>query len=347
MTGRIGAWVTLALSVAAGIGVLSLAHAPTPTLFGALVAAVGVALALPRPPTMPGVVVRGAQAVVGVLVASEVDVASLGALGWAWPAVVAVIVLTLAASVALGQLLRRDGVSASTATFASVAGGASAMMALARDAGADERIVAVVQYVRVVVILVTLPVVVGQIFATPTSTRESPAILSGLTTVDLGFVVVAAAAGTLIGRLVRAPSPALMGSLAMGAVLSSAGPFADAGVPPLLQAAAFVVIGVQAGIGFTRETLRVLRDIAVTVLTTVVALLVFCGLLAVPLAAVTGTSRLDAYLATSPGGLPVVLATATEQNGDVTFISAVQLLRLLMVIVALPLVATWVRRRRA
>lgn len=40
-----------------------------------------------------------------------------------------------------------------------------------------------------------------------------------------------------------------------------------------------------------------------------------------------------------------MLATASVTGGDVTFISAVQLLRLLLVIVALPLLAACVRRR--
>ncbi len=345
MTRGVGPWAVLAAAAAVAIGTLSLVGAPTPTLFGALLAAVVVALLLPRPPTLPALVGRGSQAVIGVLVASEVDVTSLGSLGSAWPAVIAVIVLTLGASIGLGQLLRRDGISATTATFASVAGGASAMTALARDAGADQRIVAVVQYVRVLIILVTLPVVIGQVFSTSAATAETPPLLSDLTALDLGFVLIACIGGPLLGRLARLPSPALLGALVAGIALGATPAFDGAVVPPLVQASAFGVIGVQAGIGFTREAVRTLRDIAVTVVVSVLVLIAFCGALAVPLAAATGTSRLDAYFATSPGGLPVVLATATETGGDLTFISAVQLLRLLVVIVALPLVAAWVRRR--
>jgi hypothetical protein len=338
--------MVLTAAVALAVAALVLVGAPTPTLFGALMAAIAVALALPRPPVLPSVAGRVSQAVVGVLVASEVDVSSLSALGWAWPAVVVVIVLTLGASVGLGQLLRRDGISGTTATFASIAGGASAMTVLARDAGADERIVAVVQYVRVLIILVTLPIVIGQVFSTSAATADAPPLFSALTPRDLGFVLVAGVVGPAVGRLVRLPSPALLGALAAAVALGATPAFDGAVVPPLVQAAAFVVIGVQAGIGFTREAVRTVRHIAVTVVVSVLVLILFCGALAVPLAAVAGTTRLDAYLATSPGGLPVVLATASETGGDLTFISAGQLLRLLVVIVALPLVAAWLRRRR-
>lgn len=345
MARSLASWAALVAAVAVAVVSLAALGAPTPTLFGALVGAVVVALALRRPPVLPSVVPRAAQAAIGLLVASEVDVAALGSLGWAWPAVIGVIVATLAASIGLGQLLRRDGVSATTATFASVAGGASAMTALARDAGADPRIVAVVQYVRVLVILVTLPIVVGQVFATDVAASVAPPLTSGLTAVNLGYVAIACTAGPLIGFLARFPSPALLGALVAGLLLGVVPFFDGAAVPPLAQAAAFMVIGTQAGIGFTREAIRLLRSMAVTVMVSVLVLLVFCGILAVPLAALAGVSRLDAYLATSPGGLPVVLATATETGGDLTFISAVQLLRLLLVIVALPLVAAWVRRR--
>ncbi|MGJ9412965.1 AbrB family transcriptional regulator [Aeromicrobium sp. CF4.19] len=346
MRDALGRLVLLAVAVAVAVGLLGLVGAPTPSLFGGLVGAAVVALTLPRPPSLHPLVGRSGQAVIGLVVAVEVDLEALGSLGSSWPAVIAVIGLTLVASIGLGQLLRRDGVSATTATFASVAGGASSMTALAQDAGADQRIVAVVQYVRVLVILLTLPLVVSQVFDTDTGTEPAPALLAMPAWVDVALVLVVCVGGPLLGKLLRIPSPALLGALVVGVGVGATGPLDEAVVPPLVQAAGFVVIGVQAGIGFTRQTLALLRGIVVTVLVSIVLLIVFCAALALPLAEATGVSRLDAYLATSPGGLPVVLATATGTGGDLTFISAVQLLRLLAIILTLPLATAWVRRRR-
>jgi uncharacterized membrane protein AbrB (regulator of aidB expression) len=61
-----------------------------------------------------------------------------------------------------------------------------------------------------------------------------------------------------------------------------------------------------------------------------------CGLIGVLLAEVSGASQIDAYLATSPGGLPVVLATATGIADDVTLVVAGQSARLLAALVLIP-----------
>ncbi len=62
------------------------------------------------------------------------------------------------------------------------------------------------------------------------------------------------------------------------------------------------------------------------------------------LSAATGVSGLDAYLATTPGGLYAVLATATGSGADATFVLAVQVLRLFVMLLAAPLVARRLRR---
>ncbi len=48
-----------------------------------------------------------------------------------------------------------------------VAGGASGIVAIARDLGADDRVVAIVQYLRVLIILLGMPLVVHAVFHPP------------------------------------------------------------------------------------------------------------------------------------------------------------------------------------
>ena len=62
-----------------------------------------------------------------------------------------------------------------------------------------------------------------------------------------------------------------------------------------------------------------------------------CFGLAVVLAATTSVSLLDAYLATTPGGLYAVLAVAFGAGANTTFIVAVQALRLLVMVLLAPL----------
>ena len=72
---------------------------------------------------------------------------------------------TLVVSVAAGALmgLHRD-VSPLTGALALVAGGASGLVAIARELGGDDRVVAVVQYLRVGLVTATMPIVVTLVF---------------------------------------------------------------------------------------------------------------------------------------------------------------------------------------
>jgi membrane AbrB-like protein len=333
-------WGLLAAAVLAATGLLAVAGAPSPPLFGGLLGALAVALARAGPATLPRAAFVAAQAVVGVAVGAQVESASLRAFASDWPAILAVTLATLAVSVAAGQLLRLHGASPVTATFATLAGGASGITALARDLGADDRVVVVVQYLRVLVILLTLPVVVGVWFG-PTghaSAQSQPAELR-----DYLFTVLAAALGVAVGRLARMPSPAVLGGLLVGLLVALTPAFRGVSAPLAVQAGALLLIGVQVGLRFTRDAVVSIGRMLPTALLVTAFLLVVCAGLGALLAGTTGVSALDGYLATTPGGLPAVLATATAASGDVTFVSAVQLVRLLLVLLLAPAVARLVQ----
>jgi uncharacterized membrane protein AbrB (regulator of aidB expression) len=65
------------------------------------------------------------------------------------------------------------------------------------------------------------------------------------------------------------------------------------------------------------------------------------------LSVTTGAGELDAYLATTPGGLYAVLATATSSGADATFVLAVQVLRVFVMLLIAPLLARILRARTA
>jgi uncharacterized protein len=75
-------------------------------------------------------------------------------------------------------------------------------------------------------------------------------------------------------------------------------------------------------------------------------LLVGCALLGLALAPLADVSTLDAYLATTPGGLYAVLATAVGSGANTTFVLAVQVLRLFVMLLAAPVLARWLVRER-
>ena len=60
----------------------------------------------------------------------------------------------------------------------------------------------------------------------------------------------------------------------------------------------------------------------------------------------TGLPALDTYLATTPGGLYAVLAAAVGSGADATFVLSVQVLRLLVMLLAAPVLAKTLSRNR-
>jgi membrane AbrB-like protein len=332
-------------AVVASVGFAALGL-PSPALFGGLLAGLVRALGFPGRATVPGVAGTGGQAVIGVAMGSLVDLETLRTVAENWLAVLLVTVGTLALSLGAGLLLRlQRGISPVTGAFSMIAGGASGIIAMARDLGADERMVAVLQYLRVLLIVVLMPVVATVAYgASSAGAGPGPVDHGPAWPVGLLFTIGCSVVGLLVGRLVRLPVASLLGPMLAAAAVDLTGIGRGFEVPGLVESAAFLVIGLQVGVSFTRESLRTVgRALPLALAVILVLVLASAGLGAV-LSAATGVSALDGYLATTPGGLYAVLATASDIGADVTFVLSVQVLRLFVMLLSAPLVARWLRR---
>ncbi len=337
--------VVVVLTVVVSIG-FSLLRLPSPWLFGSLVAGMAHALLASEELDVPPLAFRVGQALVGAVIGALVQLATLLRIASDWPSVVLVTLGTLAISVAAGRLLALDrDVSPVTGAFALVAGGASGIVALARELGADDRVVTIVQYLRVLLVLLAMPLVTGFVFHPPTGAGS----LAGSHTrwlPDLTFVVLAVVIGLLLQRVVTAPATALLGPMLVAVALSASGVLGHVSVPTALENLGYALIGVRVGLRFTRASLRSIARLLPLATALIVAVIVACGLLGLLLAEVTGTDRLTAYLATTPGGLFAVLATAADSGSDVTYVLAVQVIRVFAMLLLAPLLGRWFRRLR-
>ncbi len=339
------AWlVVLVVTVVASL-LFSLLGLPSPVLFGSLAGGMVHALTARDQLDLPAPLFRIGQALVGAVIGALVQLSTLARLVSDWPSVLLVTVGTLAISVAAGWLmaLHRD-VSTATGAFSLVAGGASGIIALARDLGADERVVTVVQYLRVLLVLLAMPLVTALVFHPP----------SGAGTLTLGpvrwlpdlvFVVLSVVIGLAVQRVVRAPATALLGPLLVAVAISASGVLGQVSVPAALASLGYALIGIRVGLRFTRASLRSIARLLPLAVLLIVLVIAACGLLGLLLSEVTGVDRLTAYLATTPGGLFAVLATAADSGSDVTYVLAVQVIRVFAMLLMAPLLGRWLRRR--
>ncbi|MCW2684511.1 MAG: rane protein AbrB duplication [Blastococcus sp.] len=331
----------------AATAVLAALGLPSPALFGGLVAGLIRALALRRRVEVPGAATTAGQAVVGVSMGALVDLETLRAVAGNWLPVLLVTVATLVLSLAAGLVLRlQRGISPVTGAFSMIAGGASGIIVMARDLGADERTVAVLQYLRVLLIVALMPIVATVVYgASPGGVSAVDGGGASDRAVGLLFTIGCSAVGLVAGRLVRLPVAALLGPMVVAAVVDVSGVGPGVEVPGPVESAAFLAIGLQVGVSFTRESLRIIGRALPLALATLTGLVVACAGLGAVLAATTGVTALDGYLATTPGGLYAVLATASDTGADTTFVLAVQVLRLFVMLLSAPLVARVLRGR--
>ena len=275
---------------------------------------------------------RFGQGCVGLLVAHSVTWAVLVSMAQSWHLMLVATFITVALSALVGLgTVRFGGIPGSTAAWGTAPGAASAMVSMAEDNGADGRVVATMQYVRVVCVVMIGSLVSHLLGATPAAgaVANAPAALAGPHLLDsllsLGVVLL----GITLGN--RLPAGALLTPLLLGGALQLSGLLTIRLAEPLL-AIAYGAIGCYIGLRFDRQTVRYVWKRLPTMIAGAVVLIALCAACAYGLALAMGTDFLSMYLATSPGGLDAMAIIAVETHADVGLVLAMQTLRLFGVI---------------
>jgi membrane AbrB-like protein len=312
---------------------------PSPYLLAAFVVGIAYALLARSVLSVPGQVAAGAQGVIGVTAGSYLQRSSVKALGAHLVPIMAVSALTVALSLGAGLLLARfSRVDRVTATFGMIAGGAAGIISLSRELGADDRLVAVMQYVRVLIIVAVTPVVAIGVFGMSRAARgpASGPIWSGH---GLLYVAAALAAGLWLARALRLPGGSILGPMLLSAAVSIVHRPLVAPIPVAIADSAFALIGLDVGLRFTKRALSEARALLPRSIAVIVGMLCASAAIGAGLAAATNVSMLDGYLATTPGGLTAVIALTVGSNTNATFIVSVQVIRTFLMLAAAPPVA--------
>lgn len=298
--------------------------------------------------TVPQHLHTAAQAVTGVIIGTFLDVQALGAAGGSLLPLLAVTLATLVLSIVGGLILARwTGLDQRTASLGMIAGGSAAIVSASEDLGADSRMVAFMQYLRLTLVVLTMPLLVQLVFAPGVGNFHglgAAEVEVPFSVVGMVFLLIAAPAGYLLGKLLWMPAPALLGPVLLAAIATVAG----LGVypPEIFREIAFNVIGLEVGLRLNREALRAMGRMLPKVLLFVLAITGACAALGYLVTLVTDISPSDAYLATTPGGINAVLAISATVHANVALIFTVQALRLFAMVLLAPAVLKWWLTRR-
>ncbi|WP_245818355.1 AbrB family transcriptional regulator [Muricoccus roseus] len=339
-------WVMLAVLAGVLGAAFGAVGVPAYQLLGPMVGSIlvslgGGGLVLPRKAYL------AAQAVVGCLIGTLVTPGILGTFLADWPIIIAAVLITLAASSVLGWALSVLKVlPGTTAVWGTAPGGASAMVVMAEAHGADARMVAVMQYLRVACVAGSAAVVASLLSVGPgeaAPVASFAAWFPALRPVPFGAALLLAGLGGHLGWRFRVPAGPLLIPMLAGVALRSSG-VVELQVPPWLGALAYALVGCTIGLGFTRAVLVQAAAALPRILLSIFVLIGFCGAASMALVPLLGLDPLTALLATSPGGLDSVAVIGAAGGADLSFVMALQTMRLVMVILIGPALARMVSR---
>jgi uncharacterized protein len=325
-------WIALLILSALISLIWGAAGLPAGLLLGPMIAAIvfgvnGLGLELPRWPYL------GAQALIGAMISASITRAILVSFTHDFGLFCSVITATLLGAAALGWLISRSGlIPGATAVYGTSPGAASAMVLLGEAQGADARIVAFMQYSRVLLVALGASVV-ARFWAGVAGPRAPGAPwLTPVHWENLVTVLLLAAVGQQVARLLRLQAWALLGPILLLSALHATGWLAI-DLPRWLLAAAYALLGWYIGLGFRQDFLRHAGRALPVVVSAALCLMGLCGLLAWCLTHMAHVDALTAYLATSPGGIDsVAIIAASTPTVDLQFVLALQSVRLLFVI---------------
>lgn len=324
MLGALGGWAFWWLNL------------PLPWMLGALFATMTAAVA-GLPVAGPGRIRGAVVAVIGVLLGAGFTPALLQEIG-AWALTLGALALYLALSLAVlipwfrvaGRFDRR------TAFFAAMPGGLSEMVELAEAAGADVPRVILAHSLRIAMTVAVIAVWFRWIEGVPVGQGTGQAGFADLAVVDLILLALAAVAGSALGLALRLPAPTLLGPMAVSAALHLGGA-TDSAPPVELVVAAQVILGTILGCRFAGISARSLVPAAALSLGATLVMLGLALGFALVLQGATGQDADQILLAYAPGGLTEMSLVALALNAEAAFVATHHVVRILLVIVAAPL----------
>jgi membrane AbrB-like protein len=323
---------TLSIALAGGLGFTYLGL-PAALVSGSVVAVAAAAL-LGRPVRLPLSLARVCAVVIGILLGAVVTPDTLRGVA-TWPASIALLMICSIVMIAATMTYLRvvHGWDALSALLASSPGALAQAISLATELGGDLRAIAIVQTVRVLLLVIGLPnglALFGQV-APSVAVMRGPADLSVLGQMILLAVVSTACAVALLK--VRFPGGLLFGAMIGSAILHGSG-LISAVLPWWIGSAATITLGAVVGSRFANLTVRMLvgylgaafGSFAVAMGVATIFILIVAYFFPFPIA--------NIVIAFSPGAQDTMMVLALALHLDPVYVGAHHLARFLVVTIS-------------
>ncbi|MDX2144801.1 MAG: AbrB family transcriptional regulator [Rhodospirillaceae bacterium] len=257
---------------------------------------------------------------------------------WALSLSLMLVFVPLITWVASEYFRRVAGFDRPTAIFSGAPGTLTAMVIIGGESGADERMIALTQGLRVVFVVIFMPMVVTAVLATA---PEHVAILpegGPFNGADGVMLLAAGSVGYVVARLFSLPAAAMTGAMLASTTLYLSG-LVNYRPPDALLWVALWVLGSAIGSRFSTVTaatfFRVSKH-AVAATTLIICVSAAFALLASWL---TDTRYLTALLSFTPGGVAEMCLIAIAFDVDPAYVAVHHLVRIAILITGVPFAA--------
>lgn len=345
--------IILPLALAAIVGfACNRLGVPVGWLLGPLLVGIAYASIQSDRQPLPSNFIKVGKAIIGIYSASRFSPDTLMlATTYAVP-VILCILITGALSMLNGYFLWKLGrVNKFDSFLGSIPGSASSIVAMSEELGADPMVVTVLQYLRMVTVVLVIPITVTLMFPhtqasqvvrlVPTAVNESAVPMF----INLLVLAGCCSLGILVGQWLKLPTSGFLGSFLLGLLLFFSFPHWFF-VPHWLWVIALILIGLSIGWKFDWQAVRQLWKAVLLEITLVILLMLSCLAIGYEFHLVTDIDLVTAILGFTPGGIEAMIATVNQLGGDTGMVLAIQLTRQMLILLVINLLQVFVNLRK-
>ena len=328
--------IALSLVIGAiGGGVLAILHIPLAWMLGPMIFNIAASVR-GVPVLIPHSVRVAVLCVIGVFLGGSFSPELLlRARDWVFSLSLMVVFVPLITFVASEYFRRAAGFDRATSIFSGAPGTLTAMVIIGGESGADERMIALTQGLRVVFVVILMPMVVTAVLAT--AAHEGSVLPDGgpFNWDEAAWLCGAALCGYVVARVFKLPAAAMTGAMVASTALYLSGTV-NYRPPDALLWLALWILGSAIGSRFSTVTAETFFRVSKHAVAATTIIICVSALFAFLASWLTNTPYLTALLSFTPGGVAEMCLIAIAFDVDPAFVAVHHLVRIAILITAVP-----------
>lgn len=237
-----------------------------------------------------------------------------------------------------------------TSFLGCIPGAGVSLVAMSEDTGADAIAVAVLQYLRILMVSFIVPIFAGLYFhdslpQAPVSITISHTDTEPILTLIFNLILISliTALGMWLGKKINLPSASFLGPFLSCLFLFSFFPNL-ANIPSFIFTIGLFLLGLCIGIKFEKQIVKKLFKAVIINILLVFILILACLLVGYGFHLITKVDTMTAILGSTPGGISAMMATVIELGGDSGLVLTMQMTRMLLILTLTPFFGLILRR---